>query len=445
MSKLFKLLIRLTAILILLTALLIVPVDRRNYITTDYYKSTMTRLDSLKEVLNVYPNGSFRVGWGMATITPDQPTRLTGPNWKPYHDILDSVHVRCLLFEFGSQKVVMLNYDLWIMHPNLSSYIQDLVSKEYPDINGFYFTANHSHTSIGGWGTGLLGHMIMGGNSREVLEFIGDQTLKALAVANIRVQAGLVGYGEMGTQGLVINRLDSTAYVDNVLRVLKFLGENGEKALYATFSAHSVYMNKDINTLSADYPGMFLQQATADSSVDFAAFSPGATGSHTPPGRKPFSVEKMARYGKRLANYQSEVEQKIQTDTLRIFKFARLPVIPPAPHFRISSNWRFRPQLFEQIMGKISPEITVLRLENTVMVALPIELSGEYYQQLKPVAASKGLNLMITTFNGDYMGYAIPKRYYYSLRRAEVRDMNWYGPQSGEYFSALVRELLLII
>jgi len=43
------------------------------------------------------------------------------------------------------------------------------------------------------------------------------------------------------------------------------------------------------------------------------------------------------------------------------------------------------------------------------------------------MAEEKGLNLIITTFNGGYIGYVTPDQYY-NHRYHEVRDMNWFGP-----------------
>ena len=52
---------------------------------------------------------------------------------------------------------------------------------------------------------------------------------------------------------------------------------------------------------------------------------------------------------------------------------------------------------------------------------------------------------MMTCFNGNYLGYVNPEKYYYAIRKSETREMNWYGPQAGEYMVALIREILAII
>ena len=152
----------------------------------------------------------------------------------------------------------------------------------------------------------MVGTLVVGGNHPEMIEFLGKQTLTALRKAEQQIRPVTLGFGEIVTKDLVLNRLDPKGKLDDKLRVLKMINDKEEVAVFNTFSAHSVYMNKDINTLSADYPGYYLKFLTEIEGINFASFSPGATGSHTPVGRKPFERSKMTNYSKELANYFRE-------------------------------------------------------------------------------------------------------------------------------------------
>ena len=427
--------------------ILITGVDTTDYRDTPFYSSTLNRMDSLKQLLanQGHHPGPVVAGWGKATITPKDPVRLTGKNYQPYQQVFDSVYVRVMLFSAGPKQVVVLNYDLWIIHPNLAQYLRKRIHQEYPKITGIYFTANHSHTSIGGWASGLLGSLVVGGNSPETLEFIGRQSLDAIHQAQTNLSEVTVGFGSIPTEGLVTNRLNDQGIVDSDLRVLKLINERDETAVLNSFSAHSVYMNKDINTLSADYPGPFLEELESMEQITFAAFAPGATGSHTPIGRKPFSRAKMLAYSEKLAGYFSAINPQIQPESTEVLKFAELPVDLRSAHFRISQKLRIRPWVFNTFMGEPNASISVLRLGNVVMVGLPVELSGEYYKEFAEVCKRRGLSLMITSFNGCYLGYVNPYKYYYTLKKAETREMNWYGPQNGEYFVELIKQVLEIV
>ena len=447
MKKLLKFILWLVLGLLAIALVSIIPVDETDFNETDFYAYSLSTLDS---VLNQQPNlasdlstpaDSFKAGWGMATITPPEPVRLTGKNWSPFEHVFDSVYVRCFIFQGNGTTVAMINYDLWIMHPHLAERITNAVSARYPQINGILFTANHSHTSIGGWASGLLGSLVIGGNSTQTVEFIEQQTLKALQEALHTKSTAYIGYQETATEGLVENRLDSTGALDTYLRFLEIQNQSSRASL-TTYAAHSVYMNKDINTLSADYPGDFLSKQLLIEDLDFAAFAPGATGSHTPIGRKPFTRAKMDGYAQRLHEYYLAARDSMMLDSLPGLRFIHWPVQVRSPHFRISNHWRLRPGIFETIMGNPEPYISAVRIGNNVLVGLPIELSGEYYSEFSEVCERRGLNLLITSFNGTYLGYANPERYYYTLKRSETREMNWCGPQSGEYFVDLIINLL---
>ena len=432
--------------LLVLGLILFTTVDTTDYQQTSYYKSTMAREDSLVEILKQQQQqGSLKAGWGVANITPEEPVRLTGKNFSPYDQIFDSVYVRTIMFNNGSQKIALLSYDLWIIHPVLAHAMRNLIKQHFPDITGIYFTANHSHTSIGGWASGLLGTLIVGGNHPETVDFLGEQTIKSLRQAEQMLRPITLGSGEIATDGLVTNRLNSQGLLDDKLRVLKMINDQGQVAVFNTYSAHSVYMNKDINTLSADYPGPFLDFIRDSGDIHFASFAPGATGSHTPIGRKPFERSKMLNYSQELASYFRSLQGKIKTDSTNVLRYIEWPVDLRSPHFRVSNQVRFRPWIFNSVMGASDASITALRVGNTVLLGLPVELSGEFYPMFEAICKQRGLSLMITSFNGWYLGYVNPEHYYFTLRRSETREMNWFGPQNGEYFVDLVNKILEII
>jgi hypothetical protein len=114
------------------------------------------------------------------------------------------------------------------------------------------------------------------------------------------------------------------------------------------------------------------------------------------------------------------------------------------PHIRIADNWRLRPWLFEALMGKQDPYINILRVGDVVLLGLPCELSGEFYPRFAQICRERNLYLIITTFNGNYLGYVTPDEYY-SLRKYETRDMNWFGPYNGAYFTELIQGILQVI
>ena len=59
----------------------------------------------------------------------------------------------------------------------------------------------------------------------------------------------------------------------------------------------------------------------------------------------------------------------------------------------------------------------------------------------KTICTQKGVNLMITSFNGGYVGYITPDKYY-GMDSYETRTMNWFGPQNAAYFEELMQGLI---
>ncbi|WP_373396729.1 hypothetical protein V8V91_18655 [Algoriphagus halophilus] len=76
-----------------------------------------------------------------------------------------------------------------------------------------------------------------------------------------------------------------------------------------------------------------------------------------------------------------------------------------------------------------------------MIIASSGEISGVFFAEWEKQAKEYGLNLMITTFNGGYMGYITPDKYY-DRKFHEVREMNWYGPGNGKYYDDLIRNII---
>jgi hypothetical protein len=62
------------------------------------------------------------------------------------------------------------------------------------------------------------------------------------------------------------------------------------------------------------------------------------------------------------------------------------------------------------------------------------------YRQL----SAENINLMVTSFNGSYIGYIIPDQHY-DLPHQEARELNWFGPYTGSYVTEMMNRLLDLI
>jgi hypothetical protein len=81
------------------------------------------------------------------------------------------------------------------------------------------------------------------------------------------------------------------------------------------------------------------------------------------------------------------------------------------------------------------------RLGESVWFSTPCDYSGELALDLKSAAGAAGVTAVVTSFNGDYVGYVVPAKYYH-LDNYETRTMSFFGPQLPDYFDGLLRSLL---
>ena len=88
--------------------------------------------------------------------------------------------------------------------------------------------------------------------------------------------------------------------------------------------------------------------------------------------------------------------------------------------------------------------LQAIRLGNMIWVTTPSDFSGEYALQLKNTLAVKGFDANVTSFNGSYVGYIIPGRYFY-LDEYEPKTMGMFGPNMGDYTFHLINQLTQIV
>ena len=124
-----------------------------------------------------------------------------------------------------------------------------------------------------------------------------------------------------------------------------------------------------------------------------------------------------------------------------LLRTVTLPLEMREPQWRIAQNWRLRPWLWSRFYGNYPAEVKALRLGNLLMVGMPCDFGGVLMEPLRQYAASKGRNLVVTSFNGGYCGYITPDNRY-DMPGYETRIMNWFGPGNAAYFDEIIRKLV---
>ncbi|MFT4738251.1 MAG: neutral ceramidase [Cyclobacteriaceae bacterium] len=434
--------------LVLISNALFTWVDRSNYQDADHYKQTISSLDRHFEYQEVAPSDSLKIGWSTKTLIPNQPIEtipLAGygaRNPKEASAINDSVAVRSLVISNRHQKVAMVSVELLIVHPEVAKRVYQLLEPKGWRPDELYLGATHSHSSLGAWAPGVVGKLFAGDYDAQMVEWLSNQIAQSVLEAGLLQSKGSYSYGELSLDDLVRNRLvGKKGITDPSAKVLLFQSVNG-KALDFTFGAHATCLGHKNRLASGDYPAIFSKSLTSQGNFDFVSFRAGAVASMSYAQNGKSGWDAAQWMGEELAQQAMLFEQlNLQPiSTANIYSY-RLPVFLPDPQLKITNNLCLRPWLFNALVGSYPVYAQVHVLNDVLMISLPCDFSGELAVPLYEYARKKGVQLIINSFNGGYIGY-VPKDQWYDLNKYETRTMAWYGPQSGAYFTEIIERII---
>jgi len=438
LQRIFQVLAWFLGVLFFVLMALFTRLDRRPYQEMDYYERSMMRLDSLS--FSPRKGKYWAAGWAKVNATPVNPVNLAGyrPRGK-YEFVQDSSYIRTIVLGNGISQIAFLNYELMIVHPHLKDKIENKIRQEGLDIDHVYFTATHTHSGMGGYMPGLIGKFAFGGYDKALVEFWEEKTIEALNSALSTMDSVSLVFQKSKTDGLVANRLIPEDPVDPYLRQLTFLKKNGKKATLLSYSAHPTILERKFMGLSGDYPH-YLSGKMEEKDFDLAIFAAGTVGSHKPLSDGN-SIAAVQQYSDKLHGQLKS--NPVQTDTLKnsILSAQYLPLDLRKAHFKFGKNIRIRPWVFNLLVGDTAPHFDFIQIDNTILISSSGEISGVFMESWEKYAKEKGMNLLITCFNGGYIGYITPDQYY-DKNLYEVRDMNWFGPYNGNYFDEIITKAM---
>jgi neutral ceramidase len=428
------LLLTLVALLIVLAVVSIAPVDRTPMKNFPEYDQMMVRLDSIGVAPVPKAKTGFRVGYSKVNLTPPFETATAGYGkrmGKSFTGVHDSLYVRTLVIENGAARVAIVSADLLIVPPTVT----DKLRLRLPDV-GFsldntFLGAIHSHNSIGNWGEGAAS-FIYGDYEDRVVDFICDKILESLEIASANILPSEIAYGKIDVNEAVNNRVIDNGPEDSFLRFIDITRSDSTKLALTTFTAHATCLSSKDLRLSRDYPGKFIDLAE-NGGFDFVMFMAGAVGSHGC-GVPEDGMNCIDNMGELLARkfLKADVERKVVTDSTLLM--TRVDLLLPDPQVKIGRDWKIRSFLFNATFGEYPACLNSLQLGNILLLGTPCDYSGEFDSRLDSVAATENMNVIVTSFNGGYIGYVTPSKYY-DVDHYETRLMNWYPPGTGEYLN----------
>jgi hypothetical protein len=187
-----------------------------------------------------------------------------------------------------------------------------------------------------------------------------------------------------------------------------------------------------------------LQQRLERNWARLAIFAAGPVGSMRLKEEGPADEdEAAARAGQMLADHVARGLNVIGPDD-RVSRVeiagGTVEVDLPPLQYRISEGWRLSPVAARHLHGR-KTFVQFLRIDGAILIGMPCDYSGELAVQAREQAAEEGLTAVVTSFNGDYIGYVLPHERY-STGHYEARDMNLFGPWCGEYLGEVVSRII---
>lgn len=430
-------------LLILTIATMITTMDDTPYKEMPYYGQWKKQISNVKKD-TASASGQLQAGWAKVNITPPSPTPTAGygkRKGKLYTAVHDSVYVRAMVIDNGGTQAAIIAADLLIVPPTVIKLLQArLTEKEIP-FNQIFFGATHSHNSVGGWGTGISSLFFSGEYNPATVERLADAIFQAIVQAKAKLEPVSLTYMESIDKVDIRNRLvGEEGEVDPEIRSAAFVTNSGKKAILSSYAAHSTILNSGNIVLSRDYPGI-LVDSLEKGRYDFAMYMAGAVGSMGPieKGSDDFDELKNQAYGVQKALLSdSAIKEKSSGATLQAITLP-LPLRDPSP--RLTMRINLRSWVFKKAFGDYPVFVKALRIGNILMVGMPCDFSGELVAGLDAYAKTKGLNLMVTSFNGGYIGYITHDKHF-DKDLYETKTMSWYGPYNGAYLQEVIKDII---
>jgi hypothetical protein len=431
-------------------------VDYQPYFRTSYHAATTARLGALAANWPIVA-GPLEAGFGKAPLTPRLKAAQEDPakgqfqavplagygarHGQPASGTHDELFVKAVAFKVAGQTGVIVSADALIIPREVAEAAAAQLQRELklarPQV---YFAATHTHASLGGWGQGRVAEAFAGKFQPGVRAWFAGQLVAAVRAALADLTPASFGHGGFAVPGRVRNRLvGAKGKVDDEFSFAVVKQADGDLATLGVFAAHATVLPDRVMAFSGDYPG-YWQRAVERATGGLAVFLAGGVGSHGPVADGAEFVGAQ-RLGESLAEeVLRHLPETPMTNRIALGVLG-LEVALPELHARVTDGLRLRPGLAKHLLPVSDHALLqAFRLGGSIWLSTPCDFSGELALGIKDWARARGRQAVITSFNGDYIGYVIPARYYH-LAGYEPRMMSFFGPNVPDYFDELLRSL----
>lgn len=418
-----------------------------------YYKDAVAAIAAHARAISLTETpGRLIAGWAERDITPTKPgVPLAGygdRRGKPSTGVHDRVYVKAIALSDGKDTAVLVGADILLVPDNVADAVRADVAKRTPlTADSLYFTASHTHSSVGAFGPGMVAKTASGTYDPDIPPFLTKAFADAIVEAYENLAPAKLGHGSVSAPEYIRNRTRE-APVDDELSYLVVEKDDGKRCFVASFSAHPTVLSGDNMQFTAEYPGYLQRFLAADGT--FAMYLGGAVGSMGP--RAPEGPDGFARaqaMGEALAKLIQADAPGVAFETNVDIAAIGIPLELPPLQVRIkSTKWRLSKFIGPLLGLDTDGWMEGVRAGKVVFIGVPADFSGEISRKWKQTAQDAGLDLWATGFSGDYAGYVSPDEYYGQVldddggTAYETGLMSWTGPHQEAYFTALKDHLV---
>ena len=426
-------------VLLLIFAILFLcldSLDMERYLDTDYYHTTIENIKTAE--ISRGSEDVLLAGWASLSILPGGQLRSIGydrsGNIPGLHD---SLYIKSIVLKNGALRAAIISFDLLLVPQEVANRVEERLIDQGFDF--VYFGASHTHNGFGHWDSNAASKFILGEYRQNVVDLLFEKACDAVRNAQNLLDTVEATYRQVEIPGSTQNRVfPEGGGKDEYLRVLTLRNMAGKQALLSSFQAHATCLSHSDKKISGDYPGIYNVLLKQRPDVEFSMFMAGGMASHRPV-LESSDYASMEAYAENLAQSVSAVSKDASSLESQMSVIS-VPVGIREPHFRVHPKIRLRPWLFRQLFGKVEPSMKCLKLGKLYLMGFPCEISGELFADMQRSLPDSSF-LMPTSFNGDYLGYINADQYYF-WNSFEVKDMNWYGPYNGAYFTELTTTIV---
>ncbi|HYB44768.1 MAG TPA: neutral/alkaline non-lysosomal ceramidase N-terminal domain-containing protein [Candidatus Methylomirabilis sp.] len=369
-------------------------------------------------------------GFPRRSWLPDALGRHPYAFWfRPSTGVHDHLHVRGLVLESGSVRVLWLAVDLVGTDPSLVSELRGRLSGHGLHYSAVIVSASHTHSGPGAYARSrLFGFVAVDRLSGPVRERILDGLDRAAREAEAHREPAVVATGQSEVPDIAESRVQQP--LDTALGVVKLTAPTGRPlALIWNFAIHGTALSRENFLLSGDLMGEASIRIERQTGAP-ALFVNGAVGDVSP---RPRGWRGVAAGGEALAEGALRAAARAQVEPGRL-EVAIERVALPAPALHVKNclaGWA--PGWMTIGLGAALPssaEVTALAIGRTGWVTIPGELETSLGLEIKARGGDRYSRVLIAGVSNDYLGYFLTPADF--RRPSYIACGSLYGERGGE-------------